>query len=180
MAKTHANRGRALEETIIYINDRYLARRVAVINKIPTPWIPKRGKSGNIEDAFVKEKSTVDFTGNYQGIPVAFDTKETKNKSISVNALQNHQAEFLSNWSLTGGISFILVGFGDMKNTFIVPWSFWEKWKDDYFNGGPASMKISDLPSEWNIPLGGYYGLDYLKTVATIYGISSSCTNHKI
>lgn len=180
MPKTHANRGRNLEELINYVNGEYRKQKLALIDKVPTEWIPLRGKSGKIVGAKVERKSIVDFTGHCQGRPIAFDTKHTKEHNIRWDELQPHQAEFLADWHLTGGIAFILVSF-NMQYFFAVPWTFWKTGLDSWLDGGTKpSIYIHEIPVNWNIPPGGRFALDYLKVISTIYSIPSSCTNHKI
>jgi len=175
MPRTHANRGRNLEELITYANVRYRKQKIAVIDKVPTEWIPQRGKSGKIVGAKVTKKAIVDFTGHYQGYPIAFDAKHTREHSIRWDELQPHQAEFLSDWELTGGKSFILVSF-NMQYFFMVPWSFWKAGLDQWLDTGiKPSLSIKEIPDNYHIQLGGYFCLDYLKAVDTRCSMSSSC-----
>lgn len=165
MPKTHANRGRNLEELIMYANDQYRKQKLAVIDKVPTEWLPTRGKSGKIVGAKVTKKSIVDFTGHAKGIPIAFDAKHTKEHNIRWDELQPHQAEFLSDWQLTGGTSFILVSF-NMQYFFAVPWQFWKAGLDNWLDTGTKpTVYVHEIPVEWNIPLGGHIVLNYLKAL---------------
>lgn len=174
MPKTHANRGRDLEELITYANARYRKQKTAVIDKVPTEWIPLRGKGGKIVGAKVTRKSIVDFTGHFQGTPIAFDAKHTQESFIRWDELQPHQAEFLSDWDLTGGIAFVLVSF-HMKYFFLCPWSFWKTGLDHWLDTGTKpSVSMDEMPLEWSVPLGGYFCLDYLKVITTRYGTMSS------
>jgi len=165
MPKTHANRGRNLEELIIYANNQYRKQKLAVIDKVPTEWIPQRGKSGKIVGAKVTKKSIVDFTGHCQGCPIAFDAKHTKENNIRWDELQPHQAEFLSDWDLTGGIAFVLVSF-NMQYFFAVPWLTWKTGLDNWLDTGTKpTVYIHEIPVSWSIPLGGRFGLDYLTVI---------------
>lgn len=164
MAKSHANRGRSLEDVIIFANKRYRENKIALIDKVPTEWIPQRGKSGRIVGAKVEHKSIIDFTGHYQGTPIAFDAKHTKEHNIRWDELQPHQAEFLSDWELTGGLSFILVSF-NMEFFFLVPWQVWKVGLDQWLDTGKkATVYIHEL-TPYNVPSGGPYVIDYLKNV---------------
>ena len=72
-------RGSYLEECINQTNKIYLEQGLAVVQKLPTAIKPIEldpGK-GTIKLAYFEEKSTVDYMGNVQGIPICYDAKET-------------------------------------------------------------------------------------------------------
>ena len=75
-------RGSVLEEIINLTNDYYLRHNLAVIQKIPTSITPVQfdKSKGVINLAYFEQKSTVDYMGSVQGIPVCFDAKETTKK----------------------------------------------------------------------------------------------------
>ena len=77
-------RGSTLEEIINITNDNYLKNNLAIIQKIPTSIKPVEFDKvkGVIKLAYFEQKSTVDYMGNVQGIPVCFDAKETKHTGI--------------------------------------------------------------------------------------------------
>ena len=68
-------RGSVLEELINYANQKYKDKGLALIQKIPTPITPVRfdKESRHITLAYFEKKSTVDYIGAVQGIPVCFD-----------------------------------------------------------------------------------------------------------
>ncbi|ASN69285.1 MAG: Holliday junction resolvase RecU [Staphylococcus epidermidis] len=104
----YANRGKFLETVINNTNKIYKMKGVAVIDKIATPInYNKKGKS-----AFYEAKSTVDFVGCLnEGRMIAFDTKQTKQKSLRFANIGRHQEEYLRNISKLGGIAFFLIYF---------------------------------------------------------------------
>ena len=71
-------RGSTLEDLINRTNEKYQENGLALIQKIPTPITPiKIDKSTrHITLAYFEQKSTVDYIGSVQGIPVCFDAKE--------------------------------------------------------------------------------------------------------
>ena len=71
-------RGAGLEELINRTNEKYLEKGLALIQKIPTPITPIEidKSSRHITLAYFDQKSTVDYIGAVQGIPVCFDAKE--------------------------------------------------------------------------------------------------------
>ena len=70
-------RGSALEELINRSNEQYREKGLALIQKVPTPITPIRidKESRHITLAYFEQKSTVDYIGVVQGIPVCFDAK---------------------------------------------------------------------------------------------------------
>lgn len=157
MITTYANRGQELEQLLKIQNDQYTRKGIALIHKVPTEWIPLRDcNNGKIVSAKVENQAAVDFLGVYQGIPIAFDAKHTKEKRISWSRLEPHQWEFLQKWEKCGGIAFVLVGW-DMKRFFVIPISEW----------GLEGKSVL-LPNLQPVPLKG--GLpDYLKAVSLQY-----------
>ena len=88
--KTRGLRGSALEEYINYSNEKYRESGLALIQKIPTPITPIEidKSTRHITLAYFEKKSTVDYIGVVQGIPVCFDAKECANTSFSLACYQ--------------------------------------------------------------------------------------------
>ena len=104
-------RGSVLEELINYANQKYNDKGLALIQKIPTPITPVRfdKESRHITLAYFEKKSTVDYIGAVQGIPVCFDAKECAVDTFSLQNLHPHQVEFMKNFERQNGISFLLI-----------------------------------------------------------------------
>ena len=68
-------RGSFLEEMVNLTNEKYRANKLALIQKVPTPIKPIRmdEQTRHITLAYFEQKSTVDYIGVVQGIPVCFD-----------------------------------------------------------------------------------------------------------
>ena len=110
-------RGSTLEDLINHTNDLYREKKLALIQKIPTPITPIEidKSSRHITLAYFDQKSTVDYIGAVQGIPVCFDAKECAVKTFSKN-IHPHQIEFMGEFEKQGGIAFIIFIFtGLMK-----------------------------------------------------------------
>lgn len=169
MISTQANRGRPLEELVIMANRQYRTQRQAVIHKVPTAWIPLRDARGQVVNAKVEEKAAVDFLGVYRGRPLAFDAKHCSGDRIRWDRVEDHQAQFLEDWTRDGGIGFILVGFG-MERFFVIPWAVWRErllaWK---YEGGQASILLKQMPPDWEVRLGNRVALDYLQVVDSLW-----------
>ena len=84
--KTRGLRGSVLEEQINRSNDRYREYGLALIQKIPTPITPMEidRQTKHITLAYFDQKSTVDYIGAVQGVPVCFDAKECAQDTFSL------------------------------------------------------------------------------------------------
>ena len=71
-------RGSTLEELVNRTNEMYREKGLALIQKIPTPITPVHmdKEHRHITLAYFEQRSTVDYIGAVQGIPVCFDAKE--------------------------------------------------------------------------------------------------------
>ena len=104
-------RGSALEEMINLSNDKYLDSHLALIQKIPTPITPIDidHNTKQVTLAYFDKKSTVDYIGAVQGIPVCFDAKECKEDTFTLHNIHDHQVEFMKEFERQGGIAFFLL-----------------------------------------------------------------------
>ncbi len=111
--KSRGLRGSTLEELINQTNEKYRAANLALIQKIPTPITPINidKSKGHITLAYFDQKSTVDYIGAVQGIPVCFDAKECTKTTFPLHNVHEHQIEFMKNFEDQRGISFFLLHF---------------------------------------------------------------------
>lgn len=152
--RSHANRGKPLEELIIIRNQLYERDGIAIIHKVPTEWIPLRDCNGKIYSAKVERKAAVDFLGNYQGRPIAFDAKHTQDRRIRWKCLEPHQWDFLLRWEQCGGLAFVLVSW-HMKFFYIIPIQEWGR------EGKSLLLtEVDPVPSRGGLP-------DYLAVIST-------------
>lgn len=94
----------------------YRIKKLALIQKIPTPIVPmKMDNEGHITLAYFDKKSTVDYIGNVQEIPVCFDAKECKTDKFPLRNIHKHQVDFMKEWEEQGGIAFILIYFSNRE-----------------------------------------------------------------
>ena len=93
MASNHGLRGSTLEALVNMTIDRYREDGLALIQKIPTPITPVEidQESRHITLAYFDQKSTVDYIGAVQGIPVCFDAKESKIDTVPLANVHEHQ-----------------------------------------------------------------------------------------
>ncbi|MBX0356255.1 Holliday junction resolvase RecU [Halobacillus sp. Nhm2S1] len=149
-----SNRGMSLEEDINVTNEYYLQAGVAVVHKKPTPVqivqvdYPKRS-AAVIKEAYFKQASTTDFNGVYRGKYIDFEAKETKNKtSFPLSNVHQHQIDHMRAAQAHGGISFMIIKFTPLDETYLLPTSsifpFWEnQWK-----GGRKSIPYDHIAKE--------------------------------
>lgn len=97
-------RGSALEEIINRTNEKYLEQKLGLIQKIPTPITPVKinEETRQISLAYFEQKSTVDYIGAVQGIPVCFDAKECKTDTFPLQNIHEHQVTFMKNFEEQG------------------------------------------------------------------------------
>ena len=104
-------RGSLLEEMINYTNEDYRNRKLALIQKVPTPITPVNidPESRHITLAYFDQQSTVDYIGAVQGIPVCFDAKECKTDTFPLANVHEHQIRFMEDMETQEGIAFLLI-----------------------------------------------------------------------
>lgn len=179
-----ANRGRPFEELLKFAHERYKDAGLAVVHKVPTEFIPLRGRNGQITGCKVEHKSCVDFLGRYKTISLAVEAKHTGSDRISFSCIEEHQAEFLDLWDIPGSAALVLVSFG-LKRFFAVPWIFWKTARDawaeqpkkkvevsaygwTWTTPGMASASTGQLLADWEIKAGGKTGLPYMAIIDKI------------
>lgn len=142
----YANRGVALEDLIEISNKQYRKKKIAVIHKVPSKWLPIRNGKGKIISAKIEEKASLDFLGRYKDIPIAFDAKSvTKDDKWYFRNLYEHQYEFLRDWHTGVSLSFILLGFWKTEEFFVLPFEFIDERRNIWLNGGQASLRLDEL-----------------------------------
>ncbi|MBC8589353.1 Holliday junction resolvase RecU [Paratissierella segnis] len=143
------HKGDAFEEIINISNKTYKRKGIALVQKIATPMKPiRRGKQ--IVSAYYEEKSTLDYIGLYNGTPIAFDAKETKEENrFPLSNVADHQIDFMGEWDKYGGITFLLVNFVKLDKTFRLEWEilnkYWEQYKNNKGKRGFGSIPIGEF-----------------------------------
>ena len=117
---TRGLRGSLLEELVNMTNETYRSRGLALIQKVPTPITPIRmdKESRHITLAYFDQKSTVDYIGAVQGIPVCFDAKECKTDSFPLSNVHAHQIAFMRAFEQQKGIAFLLIYFSSRDSFY--------------------------------------------------------------
>ncbi len=148
-------RGSALEEMINRTNERYAQKHLALIQKIPTPITPVKmdKEHRHITLAYFEQRSTVDYIGAVQGIPVCFDAKECVADTFPLQNIHEHQVKFMEEFERQGGIAFLLISY-TAKNRFYYMrcgelLRFWDRAK----SGGRKSIRFEELDDSFFLEL---------------------------
>ena len=145
-------RGSALEDYINHTNEQYRNKGLALIQKIPTPITPVRidKEHRHITLAYFDQRSTVDYIGAVQGIPVCFDAKEC---AADTFPLQN------------GGIAFLLILYTGRTELYYMRFQelkrFWERME----KGGRKSIRYEELDPEFFFTLKNGCMVPYLDEI---------------
>lgn len=160
-------RGSMLEEMINLTNIKYREKRLALIQKVPTPITPINIDKENrhITLAYFEQKSTVDYIGVVQGIPVCFDAKECAVDTFSMNNVHAHQIDFMKEFEEQSGIAFLLIYYKKYNIyyylTFERLYEFWNR----AMNGGRKSFRFDELDNSYQIKVQGGGCIHYLETL---------------
>ena len=166
--KTRGLRGSALEEYINYSNEKYREAGLALIQKIPTPITPIDidKSTRHITLAYFDKKSTVDYIGAVQGIPVCFDAKECATSGFSLANVHEHQFKFMCEFEKQGGVAFWIIFFKSLDKIMYVPLSDLKVFMDRMYTCGKKSFKFEELNLEYEIPKKGDIIVHYLESLS--------------
>ena len=141
-------RGSDLEDTINCTISRYRDDGLALLQKVPTPITPvKLDGKGHIILAYFEQKSTVDYIGAVQGIPVCFDAKECKVDTFPLSNIHEHQMDFMRDMEKQKGIAFFLLYFSHRKEYYFLSFDEAEAFWNRMLNGGRKSFRYDELKS---------------------------------
>lgn len=147
-------RGSTLEDMINRTNEKYADNKLALIQKIPTPITPIKIDKENrqITLAYFEQKSTVDYIGAVQGIPVCFDAKECAVDTFSLQNIHEHQVEFMGRFEEQGGVAFFLIFYSHKDLYYYLPYEMLRFFWDRACNGGRKSFRFEELNPEYILP----------------------------
>ena len=158
-------RGSLLEEMINLTNSKYREKGLALIQKVPTPITPISIDKENrhITLAYFEQKSTVDYIGVVQGIPVCFDAKECAIDTFTMNNVHEHQIAFMKEFEEQDGIAFLLIYYKNKDMYYYLPFDrLYEFWKRAE-NGGRKSFRMEELDLSYRIPVPHSSCIHYLQ-----------------
>ena len=165
---TRGLRGSALEDMINRTNDKYRQTGLALIQKIPTPITPINidKESRPITLAYFDQKSTVDYIGTVQGVPVCFDAKECATDTFALANIHEHQVEFMREWEAQDGVAFFIIHYTHRDFLYYLKFSrlldFWNRMKD----GGRKSFRFDELDPGYEISSKSGFMVSYLDLIS--------------
>ena len=140
-------RGSTLEEFLNRTNEKYLEQGLGLIQKIPTPITPVKidKEHRHITLAYFDQRSTVDYIGAVQGLPVCFDAKECNTDTFPLQNLHAHQVEFMEQFEKQEGIAFLIIYFSARNELYYMKFTeihkFWMRAQE----GGRKSIRYDEL-----------------------------------
>lgn len=158
-------RGSTLEEFINLTNEKYLAQGLALIQKVPTPITPLKIDKDNrhITLAYFEQKSTVDYIGAVQGIPVCFDAKECNTDTFPLQNIHPHQIAFMEQFEQQEGISFLVIFYSKRNEFYYLRhkklMEFWNRAQE----GGRKSFRYEELEQDFFFQSKGGVLVPYLE-----------------
>lgn len=165
-----ANRGMGLENDINLSNEYYRIKDIAYIYKKPTPikLVNVDYKMGKIKEAYFETPSTTDYNGIYNGKYIDFEAKETTSKtSFSLSNIHDHQIKHLINVKNKGAISFLIVRFTTLDETYFLSTEALEHFIK---NNERKSIPLSFFKEYGTIIKIKYSPrIDYIETINTLY-----------
>ena len=145
-------RGSTLEELINRTNEQYHEKGLALIQKIPTPITPVRmdKEHRHITLAYFEQRSTVDYIGAVQGIPVCFDAKECCADTFPLD------------FEKQGGVAFFLIFYSSSNQFYYLPlrslMKFWQRMEE----GGRKSFRREELNPDYYLDKKNGFLVPYL------------------
>ena len=144
-------RGSTFEEMINRTNEKYKDAGLALIQKIPTPITPMKmdKETRHITLAYFEQKSTVDYIGAVQGIPVCFDAKECAKDTFALQNIHPHQVEFMEEFEKQDGVAFILLYYTHKDLLYYLTFTRLKEFWDRSQSGGRKSFRLDELDEDW-------------------------------
>lgn len=157
-------RGSTLEDLVNRTNERYQEMGLALIQKIPTPITPVRFDKENrhITLAYFEQRSTVDYIGAVQGIPVCFDAKECNADTFPLQNIHEHQVKFMGDFEKQGGVAFLLIYYSAKDLFYYMRYKemlkFWQRSEE----GGRKSIRYEETDPSFFLEMSGGCMVPYL------------------
>ena len=160
-------RGSLLEEMINYTNEDYRSRRLALIQKVPTPITPVNidAESRHITLAYFDQQSTVDYIGAVQGIPVCFDAKECKTDTFPLANVHEHQIRFMEDMENQQGISFLIIWYTERQEAYYLPFRDLKRFYERMLKGGRKSFTFDEIDKTYRVALTNGVYVHYLEAL---------------
>lgn len=148
---TRGLRGSTLEDMINMTNENYREKKLALIQKIPTPITPVKIEQStrHITLAYFDKQSTVDYIGSVQGIPVCFDAKECAVRTFPMMNIHEHQVKFMEDFENQGGVAFIILFYSHLNESYYIPFRDIKRFYERSISGGRKSFTYDELNKDY-------------------------------
>ena len=158
-------RGSTLEELINNTNEFYRKKKLALVQKIPTPITPVEFDSSTkrITKGFFEKDSTVDYIGVVQEVPVCFDAKECHSDTFSLQNIHEHQYNFMKEFEEQGGVSFLIILFSVRNDLYYMPFKELKYFIERTKEGHAKNFKYNELNDDYFLKSEGGALVHYLK-----------------
>lgn len=165
---TRGLRGSTLEELINFTNEKYREQGMALVQKIPTPIKPVAidKEQRHITMAYFEQKSTVDYIGVVQGVPICFDAKECNTNTFPLQNIHEHQITFMREFEQQNGISFIIIYYTNRNEAYYLPFAQIEFFYERSRTGGRKSFLFEEIDTAYRISTHKGVPLHYLEPLA--------------
>lgn len=169
-SRSHANRGRTLENLIDMTHNQYRNSNYADIRKVPSP-VKILSVTGNQVKGKLESSTWVDYSGIFNGQAVVFDAKETKIKNFPLKNLSIHQFAMLKSWHEKGAIAFLLICFWiEGKNEPEIYYLRFEQLEASWIakdKGGSKSIPLQYFRDHCiRVESGNGYAVHYLQAIS--------------
>ena len=166
--KTRGLRGSTLEDLINRTNDSYREKKLALIQKIPTPITPVRmdKEHRQITLAYFDQRSTIDYIGAVQGIPVCFDAKECATDTFTMRNIHEHQIRFMEDFERQNGVSFLIIMFSGRNELYYMRFEELKAYLERVQNGHANNFKYNELDPNFFIRAKGGALVHYLEPLS--------------
>lgn len=160
-------RGSTLEEFINRSNDFYYEKKLAMVQKIPTPITPIKidQEKRHITLAYFEQRSTVDYIGAVQGIPICFDAKECALDTFPLSNVHKHQLEFMADYELQKGVSFLIIYYSHKNLCYYMRFEELLKYWTRMEEGGRKSFRFDELDPSYFLKMKNGFVIPYLDGV---------------
>ena len=143
-------RGSQFETVINQANEKYRELRLGLVQKIPTPIKPVEiDDNRHITLAYFDQKSTVDYIGVVQGVPVCFDAKECHTDTFPLANIHEHQIKFMENFEMQDGVAFILISYTHRNEFYYMRFCELAKFWNRAQEGGRKSFRYEELNPDY-------------------------------
>ncbi len=165
--KTRGLRGSFFEEIINLTNEHYRDKKIALVQKIPTPITPIEidKSTRHITLAYFDQKSTVDYIGIAQGVPLCFDCKECAVDTFTMANVHPHQVQFMKEFKSQGGVAFILIYYSKRDMVYYMRIDELDRFFARAENGGRKSVAFDELDEKFLFPVKQSMYINYLEFV---------------